>query len=176
MSPIPSLLAGLTLAAAALIVHRRRTLGRPSATPPDLRGAVLRREFFMAGQGAETSAGSAALMDWNIDGATVTLAAFSDGAVSLYFSTGGGVIGAGARGPASQFHALLSQQADQLTPTTDLSLPRDGEVIFWLAQPAITSTSGPVSLAAIADANHRLAAAHIAAQATITAIREQRSA
>lgn len=178
MSPILGVLAGLALAVATFLVRRRRARLRPQANTPDLRGSVLRGELFKAGQGTGNSSGSAALMDWNIDGATATLAAFSDGAVSLYFSTGGGVIGAGAhpsiRGPATQFHALLAQQGDQLTPTTLFDPLRAGEVLFWLARPTATSSSGPISLTAITDATHRLAAAHAAAQATITAIREQR--
>src|SRR2546430_10376917 len=36
------------------------------------------------------------LMDWNVGGSVATLVAFDDGTVSLYLSSGGGIIGAGA--------------------------------------------------------------------------------
>jgi hypothetical protein len=68
--------------------------------------------------------------------AAFTLAAMSDGAVSLYFSNGGGTIGGGFhRGPAESAKALLGLAAryvDQLPDTYEAPIPRLGEARMYV--------------------------------------------
>jgi hypothetical protein len=61
---------------------------------------------------------------------------FFDGATSLYFSAGGGVIGCGEREPvkkaAKDFVAIANKLADLLTPASECPLPKVGMVRFYV--------------------------------------------
>jgi hypothetical protein len=79
---------------------------------------------------------AAVLMETGFPGAAVSLAAIADGTTSLYFSNGGGVIGAGAHEPvraaASRFLAAAAGAADGLRPAGAFPLPEPGRVRFYL--------------------------------------------
>jgi hypothetical protein len=76
------------------------------------------------------------LMETGMDEDIVTLAVVADGSVSLYFSNGGGVIGAGQHeGPRRAGLALLASIAkylDLVRPTKTFPLPRPGCTRFFI--------------------------------------------
>lgn len=80
----------------------------------------------------------AVLMETAYPQAVVTLVAIADGTVSLYFSSGGGMIGLGAHeGPRAAARALLDAAPaflDRAVPATDLALPEPGHTRFYLLQ------------------------------------------
>lgn len=90
----------------------------------------------------------ALLMETGYPETVATLVAVSDGTTSLYFSNGGGIIGAGehdsVRSAASALLRLAAQHSSVMVETNEFPLPAVGRVRFYLI------TSGRV-LAAEAD-------------------------
>ena len=121
----------------------------------------------------------AAVMDWHVGSGVATLAAYSDGAVSMYHSSGGGVIGAGAnqaiKAAGLRFFAQLGNLASGLGPAIEYPLPGPGLVTFWLVTPDATLGSGPLPMNDLIAPTHPFQPVMGAAQATITALREQQS-
>jgi hypothetical protein len=78
----------------------------------------------------------AVLMETGYDEAVATLVVIADGTTSLYFSNGGGIIGAGQHVPvqrvSSEFLTNVAGVANRFTPTTDFPLPKSGRVRFYL--------------------------------------------
>jgi hypothetical protein len=76
------------------------------------------------------------LMESRIGESVATLVCFVDGTTSLYFSQGGGVIGAGqhetVRSAATAFVALGNHFAPRFTVTTTFPFPPAGRVRFYL--------------------------------------------
>ncbi len=172
------LLAGAAVVAGLAALRHRQLNTRSRPNGPDFRTLVLSRSLPGSG-GASTPAPSAAAMDWNVGGGVSTLVAFSDGTVSLYYSGDGGIIGAGTheqiRAPGMRFHALLSQLAERLVPTTQYPLPPNAKVTFWLACADATLASDHFAPEELADTAHPFHAVHAHAQATITALREHQN-
>jgi hypothetical protein len=107
--------------------------------------------------------------------AVVTLLATADGTTSLYFSNGGGIIGAGqhasVRSTASTLLHLAAQHASCMAETDEFPLPTEGRVRFYLI------TSGRVLTAEAAELDlgyHRATLSPVfhQAHAVIAAIRE----
>ncbi|MBU0505655.1 ankyrin repeat domain-containing protein, partial [bacterium] len=75
------------------------------------------------------------LMETGYSDAVATFVAIGDGAVSLYFSNGGGIIGLGEyEGPRKACFSFLSyaeQFISQLRPTKEFPLPQKGQTIFY---------------------------------------------
>jgi hypothetical protein len=84
------------------------------------------------------------LMETGYEQGVFTLACFFDGATSLYFSKGGGVIGCGEHEKVSTAAKALISLANtcalHLPPATDFPLPAMGMVRFYLRAPAATVT------------------------------------
>lgn len=99
-----------------------------------LRGQVLALRSADVGLPAGQPFG--VLMETAQERAVVTLLVIADGTTSLYFSNGGGLIGAGqhesVREAASDFLADVADAADRLEPTTACPLPARGRVRFYL--------------------------------------------
>ena len=76
------------------------------------------------------------LMETGYPDATVTLVALGEGTTSLYFSTGGGIIGAGEHEPVAQATAELISRSQKfcrkMQPTNEFPLPAVGCVRFYL--------------------------------------------
>ena len=76
------------------------------------------------------------LMETGYPEAVVTLVALADGTASLYFSNGGGVIGAGQHaGPAVAARSLIAFAAHnvkRLDPTSETPLPKAGCTRFYM--------------------------------------------
>ena len=76
------------------------------------------------------------LMETGYDSGVATLATFGEGTTSLYFSTGGGVIGAGAHAPVKAASAAMLSAAEkhlaQFSAVTETPLPDAGRVRFYV--------------------------------------------
>lgn len=76
------------------------------------------------------------IMEFRSSTAIVTLVSLADRTTSLYFSNGGGVIGAGEHEPVAQatatFISLAHKYHGQMQPTTSFPAPTPGNVRFYL--------------------------------------------
>ena len=76
------------------------------------------------------------LMETRYQEGVVTLVSLGDRTTSLYFSSGGGVIGAGKHAPVvdatARFIALAQEFCSQMQPTTTFPAPTLGNVRFYL--------------------------------------------
>ena len=116
----------------------------PAAASASLRALALSRTPEEIGY-VPTASGPkvfGVLMETGLKAAVFTLACFFDGSTSLYFSSGGGVIGCGEREPvkaaAKVFLSVADKCAPFLPPTAAHPLPEVGHVHFYLRTPAAT--------------------------------------
>jgi len=115
------------------------------------------------------------LMETGYPQAVATLAVFVDGTTSLYFSNGGGIIGAGAHEAVRTASAAFLARADadfaHFTETTETPLPAVGRVRFYVRTPAgtLAAEAGEQDLG---QDRHVLSRVFHAGHAVITAIRE----
>jgi len=76
------------------------------------------------------------IMETGYDEGSFTLVALADNTTSLYFSSGGGILGAGFHEEVQKASAMLLSGANhfraQTKPTSDFPLPEKGEVFFYL--------------------------------------------
>src|SRR5438105_15806500 len=76
------------------------------------------------------------VMDMGMPNGTATMIAVADGTISLYTSTGGGIIGLGPHeGPRRAASALLEvapQFSEHCRPTTEYPFPRTGKYAVLL--------------------------------------------
>lgn len=83
---------------------------------------------------------TAALMEMRYSGTVVTLASLFDGTASLYFSNGGGNIGAGTRQPVAEASKSFVKGSAKHLPDFQLvdeyPLPDEGKVHFYLVTPS----------------------------------------
>ncbi len=116
----------------------------------------------------------ACLMEFILSKSVVTLAAIVDGTASLYFSTGGGILGSGnhnsvgdaAREMVSEAEAVLKYTES----TRDFPLPVEGYIRFYiLTHTGIFTTE--CSETALSIRKHRLSKFFTAGQHLITQIK-----
>jgi hypothetical protein len=114
------------------------------------------------------------LMEFILSKTAVTLAAIVDGTASLYFSTGGGILGSGnhntvgdaARGMVSEAEAILKYTES----TREFPLPTEGHIRFYiLTHTGIFTTE--CSETALSIRKHRLSKFFTAGQYLITQIK-----
>ena len=146
---------------------------------PDLRGMVLRREFLSNVSPAPDDQARAVVMDWSLDRGTATLVVYDDGTTSLYYSSGGGVIGAGGheavRGAGEAFYAEAARMHREFTPVAagdTMALPPANAVAFYLVTDSATLRAGPVEASRLESGAHALATLGNLAQGVISAVRE----
>ncbi|HSW94955.1 MAG TPA: hypothetical protein VLI88_02225 [Patescibacteria group bacterium] len=76
----------------------------------------------------------AAFMDMSVSDSVASLLASAEGTSSLYFGTGGGIIGAGkhpqVRAANRRFLVALDAALDALSPVAEAALPAAGHVAF----------------------------------------------
>jgi hypothetical protein len=115
------------------------------------------------------------VMETGLDTGYYTLVSLADGSTSLYFSTGGGIIGAGehpgARDASAAFISTANHDLAQARSSTDHTPPAKGETVFYF----LTFDGTKVYHAPEEDlgkGQDKLSNLFYAAQATITAIRE----
>ena len=117
----------------------------------------------------------AAVMEFGAQKAAVTLAVVADGTTSLYFSNGGGVIGAGAHPPvraaSRAFLADVAAAADRMQVVTDPPFPTRAKVRFYLlGKDGIRTAEAPGQ--DLTDPKHPLSGLFRSGHAVITAIRQ----
>jgi hypothetical protein len=115
------------------------------------------------------------LMETGYPDAASTLVVFADGTTSLYFSGGGGIIGAGQHDSVRQAAERLLSAAEPLRgefrPASDTGLPTDGQVRILLR--TFTGTMAATATEhELGARTHRLSPLFFAAHGVITAIRE----
>ena len=75
------------------------------------------------------------VMETGYGNATVTLVSLADGTASLYFSTGGGFIGAGRQKSVSdasiKFVSDAARFVASMQRTAEFPLPKVGEIVFY---------------------------------------------
>lgn len=117
------------------------------------------------------------LMETGYEQAVATLVVYVDGAVSLYFSSGGGVIGAGGHETVRRAAAALLDAAEKLRPmlgpaeTSDFPLPAIGRVRFYVRTFDGTLTAEAAERE-LGERRHLLSPLFYAAHGVITAVRE----
>jgi hypothetical protein len=124
--------------------------------------------------GESWSGALVAMMDIGLPEGTATFVAIADGSVSMYTSSGGGVLGAGehqaVRAAADRFRSVLADARGQLQRTAEFPLPDAGQVRFHLRTEDGGST-GVAPEAALRAGRHPLSEAYAAGQDLITEIR-----
>lgn len=148
----------------------------PNEIYVDLRNLAL--EVDAAQIGLEQSGSKVPLgivMDMPRGRATATMVAFASGDASLYFSTGGGIIGAGAASPevaaaARQFVATAESHLEAMELVSDYPLPAEGEMTFYVTTPAgVFGTARPEQ--ALVEGNDPFSPLFYAGQVLLTMIR-----
>jgi hypothetical protein len=141
-----------------------------------LRVQILNLDPYAAGleRGPESQLVWGALMETGYSHGTATLVALADGTTSLYFSTGGGMIGGGFHETVAtatrSFLADLARHLHLLRPDPDTTLPATGQVIIR----ALTYTGRLVAQASEDDlghGRHQLSPVFYAAHRVITELR-----
>jgi hypothetical protein len=155
--------------------RRRRERGADASA--QLRRAVLTRTLSDELATGAPDTFTAVVMDWNIGGDIVaTLAAMQDGTTSLYFSKGGGVLGAGShagvRAASTRFRATAGEARSHFRPTDDFSLPGAKHTRFFLVTPDATLATTSIANAVLIEGQHPLAVLGAAGQAVITQVRK----
>lgn len=142
----------------------------------DLRSMALTVDLATLHTSAEepwTGAG-VAMMEIGMDRAVASIVAIADGTVSMYTSTGGGVIGAGehaaVRAEATRFRAVIADARGLLTRSTDFPLPEPGEVRFQ-ARIGDDGFSGAAPESALRGGRHPLSTVYAAGEDLLTEIR-----
>ena len=114
------------------------------------------------------------LMESGMSGGVATLVGVADGTTSLYYSTGGGVIGAGARPGVSavtgRWLLTCSDLLDHLSPVEDAVLPAEGMVQFAVVTPGGLLGAG-APMAELGERRHVLSPLFYAGHDVITRIR-----
>lgn len=114
------------------------------------------------------------LMELGMPRATVTLVAMGEGAVSIYFSTGGGVIGAGqhekARKAGLAFVNAAAGFIQFMSTTRDFPLPQPDHVRFYVLMPDAIYTS-ETSQQDLVNSQNPLSALFSYANSTMTELR-----
>jgi len=115
------------------------------------------------------------LMETGYPEAAATLVALADGTASLYFSSGGGVIGGGphpsVNAAARHLVEVSARHASELSPTTKFPLPDTGDVTFY-----VLTTNGVLQGGAreeiLGNGGHSLSEMFLAAHDVIAGLRE----
>jgi hypothetical protein len=159
------------LAMALLLRGRKRP---PVTSAADLRQAILSGAMFR--EPANNDDGSqCVLMDWSLERGSATLAAFTDGTTSLYYSSGGGMIGLGSndsvRVAATAFRAEADSAKALFHPAETFPPPGQDSMRFYVANAHGTTASDVYSTRELQDPGHPLHRLTGAAQAVITAAR-----
>jgi hypothetical protein len=126
-------------------------------------------------QDGESWSGAAmAAMEIGLPDATATIVAIADGTVSMYLSSGGGVIGAGAhaavRGAAERFRTVVAESRGLMQRGDELPLPDSGQVRFH-ARLADGPYSAAAAEAVLRTGRHPLSPLYAAGQDLLTEIR-----
>jgi hypothetical protein len=143
----------------------------------DLRERALVAPPVEIGLGSEFDFGGVwlVLMETGHREAAVSLVCIADGATSLYFSNGGGIIGAGehasVRNAALEFIAMTNRSRALLAVVANHPLPAFDRVRFY-ARAGDALLGAEESVSTLGSGGHTLSPLFAAAHAVIAAIRE----
>ena len=149
----------------------------PADVMHDLRERALVAPPGEIGLGPECDAGGVwlVLMETGHRKAAASLVCVADGTTSLYFSNGGGIIGAGehatVRSAAVEFIAMTERSVALLEVVAKHPLPAFDRVRFY-ARTGDTLLGAEASVDALGNGGHPLSPLFAAGHAVITAIRE----
>jgi hypothetical protein len=156
---------------------RRKPKADPSEVTRDLRNQALGVDAATLGIRPTTAHARiwGVLMETGYPAGVATLVAFGDGTASLYFSGGGGIIGAGEHAPVREATQAFLREADEhlsgFVPTGTTPLPAVGRVRFYLRTFGGTLV-GEASEQDLGDKHHPLSPLFYSGQSVITAMRE----
>ena len=115
-----------------------------------------------------------AMMEIGMERAVASIVAIADGTVSMYLSTGGGVIGAGeheaVRAEAKRFRTVVADSRSLLSRATEFPLPEPGDVRFQ-ARIGGDGFSAAAAESALRGGRHPLSPLYAAGQDLLTEIR-----
>jgi hypothetical protein len=114
------------------------------------------------------------LMETGYEVGFATLVSLADGTTSLYYSTGGGMLGSGDYAPLAKASRALVAQAelllDSFAPTSDFPLPGVGQVRFILRTFSDTLSTA-ASVKSLTEVGHPLTPLFTRAQNVLTQLR-----
>lgn len=115
------------------------------------------------------------IMELGFEGGAATMVAVADGTASLYFSDGGGIIGAGrhesVRRAAERFLASAERSLGAMAPATDRASPAEGHARFFV-RTYIGLMSADAPGEELATGSHPLSALFFQGRDLVSAIRE----
>ncbi|HEY7215451.1 MAG TPA: hypothetical protein VIC28_12525 [Thermoanaerobaculia bacterium] len=115
------------------------------------------------------------LMEMGIQISVVTLACFVDGDASVYYKTGGGMIGGisheNVRNAAKAFVALAPKALPKMVKTTDFPLPGPDKIRFYVLTPQGVFTT-ETNRQALANAKSELGALFYSGQEVVAEMRQ----
>ena len=149
-----------------LFLLRERARRNPM---PGLRSMALRLTPAQAGAEARPGEPFGVIMETSFDRGTASLVALADGSASLYFSTGGGVIG-GRADAAKRCVATAATLLEHLTPIADDAFPSPGRTRFHVLTPE-GRVGGDVGTEELAGGTYPLSQLFFAGQDVITELR-----
>jgi hypothetical protein len=116
-----------------------------------------------------------ALMEFSAGQTWVSLVAIMDGGTSLYFGTGGGIIGAGGKEPVRVANRLFLETAgrfvSEFAKVTEYPAPKPGCVRFYVLMSDGVHASEEMDEFALQSAGNHFLPLYAAAQNVITHIR-----
>ena len=163
-------------AAAALAAPAPPEASMPDNPTLDLREQVLTRAMLSGMESGNRDSVRCVVMDWNLGGGNVaTLVSFDDGTTSLYYSTGGGVIGAGSHAEVQRAAGQWRTQAAALragyAPASAFPMPPDDTQVFHLVTEGATLSTRPIPVDELKAGTHAFSAVANRAQEVIYRVR-----
>jgi hypothetical protein len=165
----------VTLLAGGVVLCQTSAQDSQSKGTMALRGAVLSREAFKGSAPAVPGTIRAVVYDWDVGGGVATLVAFHDGTTSIYLSSGGGFVGAGAHDSVKRAAAAFRDEAARMrrhfTPAETFPLPDRGRSRFYIVTDGATLQSALFSDSEVQEEGHPLNKLARQAQDVMTAVR-----
>ncbi len=128
------------------IWHSYRDFRRAPAAAALRRQQILTAQFAIGTTAGKPDVPTGLAMDWNLGDALATLVVFDDGTTSLFFSPGGGIVGAARFEDVARAARVFREQAhrlrSRLTPVTSFPPPTPNHVVFYAIGDSATLSSG----------------------------------
>ena len=165
---------GVLVVAVVVLVYFRRKRPTTAEVATRLREQALRLSPQEIGLSPKPGEAWGIVMDTAYPEASASLISLADGTASIYFSTGGGVIGGHAHeavsNAARSFVRSATSYLARLTVPTDESLPKPGNTRFFVLT-AEGKRFAEASEQALGEGKHELSPLFYAGQNVITQLR-----
>ena len=157
-----------------VVARRRRASTDSTEIMKALRERALTEQASELGITVEPGKAWGVVMETGYPGAVASLVTFADGSASLYFSTGGGVIGGGEHASVNQaakaFVATASTEMQHFQPAASYPPPGEGITTFYVR------SAGGLQMASVPESElgaglHPLSKLFDAGQSVITQLR-----